>query len=181
MKYIEAEKESRVFDPTVERKWLKIKEAKISVSLKVGKGKIEDQVIPETFRGQLGELKNLAEWGKSLSRLPSFTNKEIEAFVEKVNKSMFGDKVTNVKRNFERGIQLVKENFVDLFRFMVKDDARFVYIKSLVGASLKQEDRWVSASIHKSSGAVEFCHCQYKAGKSGTCSHAYAVLHLLAQ
>ena len=44
----------------------------------------------------------------------------------------------------------------------------------------RQKDRWVSVSIDKSSAAIEFCYCQCEAGKGGTCSHAYAVLHLLA-
>ena len=35
-------------------------------------------------------------------------------------------------------------------------------------------------NIDKSFAAIEFCYCQCEAGKGGTCSHAYAVLHLLA-
>ena len=180
MRYIEAKQECRVFDPTAQKKWLKLKTAKIGVRLKVGRERIEVQVVPEVFRGQLGELKNAAGWGKSLRGLPIFTEKEIDTFVENTNKDVFGASATKIQKNFERRKQLVRENFVVLFRFMVKEDSASVFIKSSVGASLRQKDRWVSVSIDKSSSAIEFCCCQCEAGKGGTCSHAYAVLHLLA-
>ena len=118
MKYIEAKQECRVFDPTVEKKWLKVRAAKLGVRLKVGRERIKDQVVPEVFRGQLGELKNAAGWGKSLRGLPIFTKKEIDTFVENTNKSVFGASATKIQKNFERGKQLVRENFVDLFRFI---------------------------------------------------------------
>ena len=110
------------------------------MTLKVGRERIEDQVVPEVFRGRLGELKNAAGWGKSLRGLPISTKKEIGTFVENTNKSVFGASATKIQNNFERRKQLVRENFVDLFTFMVKEDSASVLIKSLVGASLRQKD-----------------------------------------
>ena len=83
------------------------------MTLKVGKKRIEDQVVLEVFRGQLGELKNAAGWGKSISGLPIFTKEEIDTFVENTNRSVFGASATKIQRNCERGKQLVRENFVD--------------------------------------------------------------------
>ena len=113
--------------------------------------------------------------------LPAFTNKEIQSFVEKANKNVYGENARKIKKNFERGKQLVRENFVDLFRFMVKEEGDCVHVKALVGASLRQKCHWVSVSLNKHSATIEFCHCICEAGKGGTCSHAYAVLHLLAK
>ena len=181
IKYVEAGEERRVYDPTVDRKWLRKKAEKLGVRLKVEKDKVRDQVVPEVFRGELGELKNPAGWGKSLESLPAFTNKEIQSFVEKANKNVYGENATKTKKNFERGKQLVRENFVDLFRFVVKEEGDCVHVKALVGASLRQKCHWVSVSLNKHSATIEFCHCICEAGKGGTCSHAYAVLHLLAK
>ena len=181
LKYIETGEESRLFDPTVEKKWLKAKAEKLGVRLKVGREKVKDQVVPVVFRGELGALKNPAGWGKSLSGLLVFTKEEIDVSVQNVSRSTIGDSATKIKKHFERGKQLGNENFVDLLRFVVKEDNDCFYVKGLVAASLRQKDRWVSVSITKSSAAIEFCYCECEAGKSGTCSHAYAVLHMLAK
>ena len=180
IKYVEAGEERRVYDPTVDREWLRKKAEKLGVRLKVEKDKVRDQVVPEVFRGELGELKNPAGWGKSLESLPAFTNKEIQSFVEKANKNVYGENATKIK-NFERGKQLVRENFVDLFRFVVKEEGDCVHAKALVGVSLRQKCHWVSVNLNKHSATIEFCHCICEAGKGRTCSHAYAVLHLLAK
>ena len=170
-----------MFDPTVDRKWMKLKAEQLNVRLKVEREKVKDQLVPHVFRGELGGIKNPAGWGKSLCGLPVFTKKEVDSFVENVNEKVAGNNAVRIRKQFERGKQLVKENFVDLFRFLTKEDSRYFYVKSLVGASLKQKDRWVSVSIRKDSAEIQFCYCECEAGKSGTCSHAYAVLHLLAK
>ena len=179
LKCIEAGEESRLFDPTVEKKWLKAKAKKSGVRLKVGRKKVKDQVPPVVFRGELIALENPAGRGKSFSGLPVFTKKEIDVFVQNLTRSTMGDSATKIKKHFERGKQSVNENFVDLLRFVVKEDNDCFYVKGLAAASLRQNDRWVSVSITKSSAAREFCYCECEAGKSGTCSHVYAVLQML--
>ena len=90
IKYVEAGEERRVYDPTVDRKWLRKKAEKLGVRLKVEKDKVRDQVVPEVFRGELGELKNPAGWGKSLEILPArkfnlLLKRQIKMFMEKMS------------------------------------------------------------------------------------------------
>ena len=139
---------------------------------------MKDQVVPVVFRGELGALKNPARWGKSLSGLPVFTKKKIDVLYRMLVGAPW-ETATKIKKHFERGKQLVNENFVDLLRFVVKEDNDCFYVKGLVAANLRQKDRCVSVSITKSS--AEFCYCECEAGKSGTLSHDYAVLHMLAK
>ena len=160
---------------------MKLKAKQLNVRLKVEREKVEDQLVPDVFRGELGGIKNPAGWGKSLHGLPVFTKKEVDSFIENVNEKVAGNNAVRIRKQFERGKQLVEENFVDLFRFLTKEDSKYFYVKSLVGASLRQKDRWVSVSIRKDSAEIQFCYCECEAGKSETCSHAYAVLHLLAK
>ena len=109
-----------MFDPKVDKKWMKLKTEKLNAHLKVDREKVKDQLVPDVFRGELGEIKNPTGWGKSLRELPVSTKKEAYSFDENVNEKVAGNNPIKIRKQFKRGKQLVTENFVDFFVFQQK-------------------------------------------------------------
>ena len=119
-------------------------------------------------------------WGKNLANLPSLTLDKIVAYVERVNKT-FITKSKKIEKHFQRGQQLLEENFIDLNSILSKQNDKYFSVKGICSASLKQKDRWVCIVIQKSTGDIEFATCQCPASKTGTCSHSYAVSKVIAK
>ena len=119
-------------------------------------------------------------WGKNLANLPSLTLDKIVAYVERVDKT-FITKLRKIEKDFQRGQQLLEENFIDLNSILSKQNDKYFSVKGICSASLKQKDRWVFIVIQKSTGDIEFATCQCPAGRAGTCSHSYAVSKVIAK
>ena len=86
-----------------------------------------------------------------------------------------------MKKNFERGEQLLEESFIDVGSVVIKENDSLFCIKGVCAASLKSIDRWVTAAISKSPVEIFFAYCQCAAGKPGTCSHVFALFKLVAK
>ena len=86
-----------------------------------------------------------------------------------------------VKKHFERGSQLLEESFISVDSVYVKEVDSLYCIKGVCTASLKKKDRWVATALFKDTADIEFAFCQCSAGKTGTCSHTFALMKLLAK
>ena len=86
-----------------------------------------------------------------------------------------------IKKNFDRGCQLLEEQYIDLVSVHVKENDSIYLVKGLCAASLKQVDRWVIFALKKSPCQVYFAYCQCPAGTSGTCSHAFAIMKMICK
>lgn len=136
--------------------------------------------VPDILKHELGEIKVLDGWTKSLSHMPVFTSEHINAYYEKVNHSVC-QKSTLVKKHFERGEQLLEEQYIDISSIHVKYSDNLFCIKGVCAASLKKVDRWVTVVINTEPCEIYFAYCQCVAGKPGTCSHVFALLKLIAK
>ena len=56
----------------------------------------------------------------------------------------------------------------------------FFCFKVVCGASLRKQNRIMFVALTKADGSVAYV-CQWPAGKVGTCSHAFAVMKLVAK
>lgn len=182
LSYYNVGTENNIIDPTPEKKWLYKKASILKLKIVVPKQSNLQFVgkCPGEFQADLQNLNSPDGWSKTLENLPNLTVEKIMAYVERINRSC-NAKSTKIKKHFQRGHQLLEENFVDLNSIYSKQNESFFSIKGTCAASLKQKDRWVFIVIKKSSGDIEFAKCQCPAGKAGTCSHSYAILKIVAK
>ncbi|XP_057294057.1 uncharacterized protein LOC130622600 [Hydractinia symbiolongicarpus] len=139
--------------------------------------------LPEAPSAIQNDMKNpldLTGWSKSLQGVPVFTVTQMTDYHTKVNNT-FVEKAKTIKKHFARGEQFVEEKYIDTSTIYVKQDNNIFCIKGIAAASLKKMNRWVFIVLNKINGEVVFAHCQCPAGKTGTCSHCYAVMKLLAK
>ena len=59
-----------------------------------------------------------------------------------------------VKKHFQRGTQLIEENYTDIRSIYSKQNDDFFCIKGICAASLKKENRWAVAVIDKKNSGV---------------------------
>ena len=127
----------------------------------------------------MNNLSDAIGWCKSLAGIPNFGVSNIQDYFQKIN-SLFS-KSSVVKKHFQSCTQLIEENYIDIGSIYSKQNDDFFCIKGICAAGLKKENRWAVAVIDKKNSGVIFAHCEYKAGKTGTCSHSFAILKLLAK
>ena len=169
-----------IVDPTLDLKWKKKKAENSNIFVPIKEKQLKLSSVPEILKNELGAIKQLDGWSKSLINMPVFTSEHINQYYEKVNKA-FSKKSTLVEKHFERGEQLLEEAYVDISSIYVKDNENLFCIKGVCAASLKKLDRWVTVSIQKNPCEIYFEFCECTAGKPGTCSHVFSVLKLIAK
>ena len=157
----------------------KKKAAKMGIILKF-KAVSEMPNVPDCLKHELSEMASTVGWSKSLLGKPLFTTRNITKYYEFVNKKL-AKQLTTVKKHFERGCQLLEESFISTDSVYVKEDDTMFCIKSVCAASLKKQNRWVTAALSKETADVEYSFCECTAGKTGTCSHAFALMKLFAK
>ena len=125
-------------------------------------------------------MESSVGWSKSLNGLPRFTADKIEKHYQRINDAVTR-KSTIVKKHFSRGAQLLEEQYVDLNSIFSKQNDSVFCVKGVVAASLKKQIRWVFIAIDKSTADITYSYCGCAAGKAGTCSHAFAIMKLVAK
>lgn len=182
LQYYKNGTQNNIVDPTSDKKWLRKKAEKLGILLSPGKTNNGNIIIqcPEVLRNEIGHPKNAAGWTKDITNLPKITIYEIEQYHKKINDLVL-EKSLKIKKPFTRGAQFLEENFVDVGSIHAKENDNIFSLKGVCGASLKKADRWIFVAIDKLSNEILYCFCQCPAGKVGTCSHAYALMKLLAK
>ena len=179
LQYINNCQQNEIVDPTGDLKWKKRKAFRMGIEMRV----ILNESMPEcpnVLKNDLGEIKSIAGWSKSLMGLPTFNTSNIKKYYEHINK-VIAKKSSIVKKHFERGSQLLEESFISVESIYAKDTENLYCLKGICAASLKKKDRWVTIAISKNTANIEFAYCQCTAGKTGTCSHAFALMKLVAK
>ena len=75
----------------------------------------------------------------------------------------------------------LEEQYIDLSSIHSKQSIELFCVKGVCAASMKKIDRWIFIAIKKLDGSVMYVFCEYPAGKTGTCSHAFATMKLVAK
>ena len=136
--------------------------------------------VPKLLGGELGSPKTTAGWSKSLGGLPAFSSQHINHYYHEVNRKHMGTSSV-VKKHFTRGEQLLEEKFISLNSMLVKQDSSYFCVKGMCSASLRKKNRYVTIALWKSDASVAFAFCQCEEGSTGTCSHCFAMMKLLAR
>ncbi|XP_057291246.1 uncharacterized protein LOC130613905 [Hydractinia symbiolongicarpus] len=180
MSYFENKTEAKIVDPTPDKIWLRKKAEKMGVILKPlwKEGMLPS--VPLKLKADMSKPTDLTGWSKSLKGMPNFTVEHIQNYHEHVNET-FCKNSTKIKKHFIRGEQFLEEKFLDTDTIYVKEDETIFCLKGVAAASLKKANRWVFLAIEKKTSNIEFANCQCPAGRCGTCSHAYAMMKLLAK
>ena len=170
-----------MIDSTPERKWIYKKANKLKLkTILPQKTNFKPISCPKEFTADLQNLNSSDGWSKNLVNLPSLTLDKIIAYVERVNKT-FITKSKKIEKHFQQGQQFLEENFIDLNSISSKQNDKYISVKGICSASLKQKDRWVFIVIQKCTSDIEFATCQCPAGRAGTCSHSYAVSKVIVK
>ena len=167
-------------DCSSDQRWIQKKAEELGIILQNPVKVFTLPQVPDMLRNELGALKNLAEWTKSLDNLSKFSASNIDNYFYNVSKAVLSTS-TMTKKNFNRGEQFLEENYLDLGSIFVKENEHLICLKGICAASLKQRDRWVTIAVRKESGDAEFAFCQFPSGKAGTCSHSFAMMKLIAK
>jgi len=138
------------------------------------------RLLVQTFKNDFNNLSQSEGWSKTLENVPAFTMQDINTYVNKIN-IIHNSKSKAIKKHFQRGEQFIEENYIDVNSVHTKQNDDLFSIKGVCAASLKKKDRWIFLILSKSTAEIKFGYCQCPAGKAGTCSHAYALLKMLAK
>ena len=180
LQYIENGTDKKIVDNTGKKVWIKKKADKLGLILNP---LWEEGVLPSTPQELKDDLKNASDltgWSKSLDGMPNFTVNDIKLYHENITK-LFCKKSTAIKKHFIRGEQFIEERFVDLTNVYAKQSDNCFLVKGISSASLKKANRWMFLALDKDTSRILYAHCQCPAGKAGTCSHAYALMKLVAK
>lgn len=172
--------DKNLVDPTLDLKWKKAKVAKYNIFVPQLPKLSVLNVVPDILKHDIGDIQSLDGWSKDLTNMPTFTIQHIDYYYDKVN-SAFSHNATRVEKHFQRGAQLLEESFIDLNSIVIKEDDNLFCIKAVCAASMKNVNRWITVAINKAPVEVFFAYCQCAAGKPGICSHAFALLKLVAK
>ena len=171
-----------ICDPSPDQKWPRRKANKLGLIIKPME--IDQPYLllkpPNLTANELGAMKSLAGWAKSLSDAPVLTMKEIKKYFDHVSTVVMKNS-TAVKESFSRGSQLIEENFPDKSTVYAKHDKSVFCLKGLCGASLHKKGYWITVAVDRKASDVIFAYCQCEAGKGGTCSHSFAIMKTLAR
>ena len=168
-----------LYDPTPERKWLSKKAKSMGLSLKSDKPK-NLPVVPKDFEYDVIEVNACEGWSKSLENLPKLTLQNIDTYFESINNSIL-EKSKKPKKQFNRGNQLLEEQFLDINSIFSKENQEYFCIKYICAASLKKANRWLFLFLEKKTNHIAYAYCQCPAGKTGTCSHSFAMMKLVSK
>ena len=179
--YIENALDKKICDPSPDQKWLRRKANKLGLIIKPI---VIDQPYlllkpPNLIANELGAMKSLTGWTKSLSDAPVLTMKEIKKYFDHVS-TVVVKNATTVKKSFNRGSQLIEENFLNKSTVYAEHDESVFCLKGLCGASLRKKDHWITVAVDRKTSDVIFAYCQCEAGKGGTCSHFFPLMKTLA-
>ena len=179
LQYFNNNQENHLVDPSSDLRWKKIKADKLGVILLI---ELDPSLpeCPDVLKNELGTIKSIAGWTKSLLGVPTFNSSKIKEYYELINNKLTKQS-TLVKKHFERGSQLLEESFITVDSVYVKEADSLYCVKGVCGASLKKKDRWVTIALSKDTADIKFAFCQCTAGKTGTCSHTFALMKLLAK
>ena len=170
---------SIICDPTLEKKWLSKKAYLMGKNIKIQSIKTFP-MLPEYLKCELLSLNSKIGWSKCLEGLPAFSAEKIDAYALNVNSNFF-PKSTKVKKHLSRGEMFLEKQYIDLSSIHSKQSIELFCVKGVCAASMKKIDRWIFIAIKKLDGSVMYAFCECPAGKTGTCSHAFAMMKLVAK
>ena len=170
---------SIICDPTLEKKWLSKKAYLMGKNIKIQSIKTFP-MLPENLKCELLSLNSKIGWSKCLEGLPAFSAEKIDAYALNVNSNFF-PKSTKVKKHLSRGEMFLEEQYIDLSSIHSKQSIELFCVKGVCAASMKKIDRWIFIAIKKLDGSVMYAFCECPAGKTGTCSHAFEMMKLVAK
>ena len=179
LQYITNKTDNLIIDPTPDQKWLRKKAYCLGVKIRTQPVPCLP-TVPIILKNELGVFKSLNGWSKSLHEKPIFTTEHIHKYYEKIRKQIMKTS-THVKKHFERGEQLVEEDYISPYTVYVKNTEHLYCIKGLSTASLKVENRWITLAICKETANVIYADCKCASGHLGTCSHSFALMKLFAK
>ena len=70
---------------------------------------------------------------------------------------------------------------MDISSIYTKQTSHLFALKGVCTASLKQKNRWIFVALNKTDATIAYAYCECPAGKTGTCSHAFAIMKLVAK
>ena len=179
LQYFKQRTEQKLYDLTPNKKRQSEKARMMGMTLK--KNTLKDMPnIPKEFEYELTNLNSVVGWSRSLDGLPQFSLENIEKYADMVPTGVLS-KSTVVKKHFSRGDQLLEEQYVDIGSIFTKQSDDFFCFKSVCGASLRKQNIIIFVVLTKDDGLVADAYCQCLAGRVGTCSHAFAVMKLVAK
>ena len=100
LKYFDNGTDKLLVDPTL--KWKKLKAEKYNIHVPINNTPISLNDVPYILKNELGEIRQMDRWSKSLFGMPEFTSEYINQYYQKVNQTLC-KKSTIVKKHFERG------------------------------------------------------------------------------
>ena len=90
LKYFDNKTNDHIVDPTSDLKWKRMKAACLRCKLVVKVNVFDDITVPSELKFELGMLKNLDGWSKTLDGIPqSFTHDHIVKYHERINSKHF--------------------------------------------------------------------------------------------
>ena len=119
------------------------------------------------------------QWGKSLSKMPLFTIKDIEEHRLRSGKS----RDTAIMKSLVKGRKFKEERYLTADDIYTQSDEALFYVKGLCKASMKKEKkstRNLLVHLDKTTGSVQYANCNCPAGECGYCHHVMALLLELA-
>ena len=136
--------------------------------------------IPKDFECEITNLNPVVGWCKSLDDLPQFSVENTEKCANMVTAECY-QSLQMYKKHFSRGEQLLEEEYFNIGSIFTEQLDDFFCFKGVCGASLRKQNRIVFVALTKAEGLVAYAYCHYPAGRFGTCSHAFAVMKLVAK
>ena len=112
------------------------------------------------------------KWGKSLLKLPIFTQREVEK--HRINSGKTAE--TAIIKTLERGQKFKAERYISADTIFSICDEEYFCFKGICMASMKKEKRNMFVALDIVSGCVVHSNCCCPAGKSGYCNHVMALL-----
>ena len=117
--YFKSGLQRKVADCSSDQRWIQKKAEKLGIILQNPVKVSALPQVPDMLKNELGALKNLARWTKSLDNLSKFSASNIDSYFYNVSKAVLSTS-TMVKKNFNRGEQFLEENYLDLGSIFVK-------------------------------------------------------------
>ena len=133
---------------------------------------------PLLVKGNYG--KDDVGWSQSIVGLPRISGVEIDQFFEETTRAVI-KQGTKIKKHFNRGEQFLAERYIDPDYVFTKFNEGYFFIKGICSASLKKDERWVSLALSRKDNKVSYAFCECPSGNGGQCSHAYALMKLVAK
>ena len=154
-----------------------------SKSSSTGARPVFREITKEEYSSDLEEIvqEEIKVWSSSLEHLPPLTHEKIHSYM--VLGESFDSKERGAVKHKISGYQLFKDGYVKKVRVKpnVKVEKLSFIVKSFAVASMKKDRYTVYVHLCQLFGDILYGKCNCKAGASGCCKHAAALLYQLVE